>query len=236
MSTTVDENIIYISSKKNIIFYLNICKAYLTQHDTIILKACGSAMSTAMIIVEMLKRKHQIGSAYYETSTLENTNIAKTQLSVHISKRLETDPEDVTVTPPNSPTQKTNKIYISLSKNVHFYIKLLEHELKSTPCAIYGTGRCISNVIVLYEYFRQRPDQYKVGNFQTCSKEHLIDDKNKIKTQCCVTITKSSSSASTDASVSLEEETVKSPCPDGQDNQRLEVVDTVEVKEVSTEN
>ena len=70
MSFNNANNIIYISSKKNIIFFLNIAKAYLENHDQIVLKACGSAMSTAMIIVEMLKTKNFFEQAYYETETI----------------------------------------------------------------------------------------------------------------------------------------------------------------------
>ena len=49
----MENNIIFVSSKKNIMFFFNLAKSFLKNNDTVRLKACGTAMSTAMIVAEM---------------------------------------------------------------------------------------------------------------------------------------------------------------------------------------
>jgi len=185
MSFNNANNIIYISSKKNIIFFLNIAKAYLENHDQIVLKACGSAMSTAMIIVEMLKTKNFFEQAYYETETILSNGQKKTQLNIHLDTKLKNKEEPET----NPPDQNFRpvKIYVSLNKSIAFYIHLIEETLEASPCEILGTGRCISNIIVLYEHFRTQK-HFLLGNLKTCSKYHLLDQITKTKTECSVTL------------------------------------------------
>ena len=195
MSSPVnEENIIYISAKKNIIFFLNICKAYLENHSKIQLKACGSAMSTAMIIVEMLKSNGYISNAFYETETIQTDVKQKTQLNIEIEKsnegikgEVEEEEEESAEDAPEEKKEQPEKIYISLSKTISFFIKLINSHLEDNSCEIFGTGRCISNIIILYEHYRNQP-HIQVGHLKTCSKPHFSHGKNRNKTECSVVI------------------------------------------------
>ena len=189
----MDKNIIFVSSKKNIMFFFNLSKSFLKSNDTILLKACGTAMSTAMIVAEMLKDSNLVSSITYETNTheqqvLNNTTRRNTQLTVTLSKpQIHTwgsDDENEVVFPERPVTPPTQQVYLSMARPVAFWVSLAQTYLVKGggSCEVFATGRCISSLMIMYECFRM-DKKVSITKPVSCTKLHSIEDKKYKKTQ-----------------------------------------------------
>lgn len=204
----MDKNIIFVSSKKNIMFFFNLSKSFLKSNDTILLKACGTAMSTAMIVTEMLKDSHLVSSISYKTNTHEqqvmnNTTRRNTQLTITLSKpHIHTwgsDDETEVELPERPVSPPTQQVYISMTRPVAFWVSLAQTYLAKGggSCEVFATGRCISSLMIMYECFRM-DENVIITSPISCTKSHTIEDKKYKKTQVSFIINVLDGEASTE--------------------------------------
>ena len=140
--------IVYVSSKKNIMHYFNLCQNALWNHPSLTLKAIGMPMSTAMIVAEMLRHGEFASHLTHTTSTTVHNNRERTELCVLVTKR-GTFPAHIV-----APMQHCASVFVSLSRSVSYWRHLaLKFIAARSAVNIIACGRCMSPLVVLYELF-----------------------------------------------------------------------------------
>jgi DNA-binding protein len=140
-------DIIYVSSKKNIMFYFYMAKNFLENNATVRMRACGAPMSTAAIVAEMLRDGKFVRNFEFATSTLEGR---KTQLEVTLHRNAGEWPEE------ESAGEETGEynVFVSFAKPLRFWTALVAKYLENNGrCTVTGCGKCISTLMTMYECY-----------------------------------------------------------------------------------
>ena len=181
-TTTDDDNIIYVSSKKNIMFYFYLAKNFFDRHDTIILKACGAPISTAVIVAEMLIDGKFVRNVDFATSTIEQNWGGRkvTQLDATIQKRAGNwvDVQDDVL-----PKDVQHNVFISATKPPQFWMELISKFLQENgACTVMGCGNCISLLVSIYERYSVDKKLHR-GVLRTVTKVQGSSGRSWKKTQ-----------------------------------------------------
>ena len=137
---------IFVSSKKNIMFYFYLTKNFLENSDTVHLRACGTPITTALVVAEMLRDGDFIRRHDCTTSTLPSDQ-PKTQLDIALFKSGD---------PATGGNAGDNLVYVAHGKPLHYWASLVEKFLANGECTVSACGKSMALAVAMHELYRTR--------------------------------------------------------------------------------